>query len=254
MTTTTGPGLPLLARIGTRIALAGCVLAFLAAGAGLVPGIGNRLDWWHYRTAFAILTWAAWGGVAAGAISLLGALLARRPRPAALGVLGLAIGSLVFGVPWYLRDRGRQLPPIHDIATDTDHPPQFVAVVPLRKNAPNKLDYLREVAQQQQKAYPDIGPALLDVPPREAFDRALAAARAAGWEIVAAVPEDNRIEATATTLWFGFKDDVVIRVAPAGRGSRVDLRSVSRVGRSDFGANAKRVRQFVQTLAAHPSH
>ena len=86
--------------------------------------------------------------------------------------------------------------------------------------------------------------------PRAAFDLALNLARAAGWEIVAAVPEDNRIEAVATTDWFGFKDDVVIRIAAAGGGSRVDMRSASRVGRSDLGTNARRIREFLRHLAA----
>jgi len=88
----------------------------------------------------------------------------------------------------------------------------------------------------------------MNMPPAAAFDRALGAAREMGWEIVAAVPADNRIEATATTLLFGFKDDIVIHITPAGNGSRIDVRSVSRVGRSDLGANARRIRSFLGKL------
>jgi len=91
-------------------------------------------------------------------------------------------------------------------------------------------------------------PALLDLPPRQAFDAALAAARDMGWEIVDANPGQGRIEATDTTFWFGFKDDVVIRVAPTKTGSRVDVRSLSRAGRSDVGTNAKRIRAFLSRL------
>jgi uncharacterized protein (DUF1499 family) len=93
-------------------------------------------------------------------------------------------------------------------------------------------------------------PALLEQPPAQAFQRAERAARAMGWEIVAVAPESLRIEATDTTLLFGFKDDIVIRIAAAGSGSRVDVRSLSRVGKSDFGVNAKRIRKFMQQLAA----
>jgi uncharacterized protein (DUF1499 family) len=82
------------------------------------------------------------------------------------------------------------------------------------------------------------------------MQKAIDAARALDWEIVASDAPAGRIEATATTMWFGFKDDIVVRVRPeAGGGSRVDVRSVSRVGQSDVGANAKRIREFIRRLA-----
>ena len=88
----------------------------------------------------------------------------------------------------------------------------------------------------------------MDATPADAFKRALQAARDMGWEIVAADAAAGRIEATDTTFWFGFKDDVVIRVEADGAGSRVDLRSVSRVGVGDVGANAARIRAYLRTL------
>src|SRR5207237_3453093 len=103
---------------------------------------------------------------------------------------------------------------------------------------------------QQRTGYPDIAPLLLDRPPAQVFAAAERSARAMGWDIAAAVPEEGRIEATDTTLLFGFKDDVVIRVAPNAGGTRVDVRSLSRVGGSDVGVNATRVRSFLQRLAA----
>jgi len=124
-------------------------------------------------------------------------------------------------------------------------------VLPLRKDAPNSAEYGgAKLAALQQQGYPDLAPAILELPPRAAFDLALNVARASGWEIVAAAPEDNRIEATATTLLFGFRDDIVIRITPAGSGSRVDMRSVSRVGRSDLGTNATRIREFLRRLSS----
>jgi len=143
----------------------------------------------------------------------------------------------------------RNKPPIHDITTDTADPPPFVAIVPLRRDARNPVEYGGPaVAAQQREAYPDIAPLSLPVPPAQAFERAERAARGQGWEIVAAVPAEGRIEATDTTRWFGFKDDVVIRVRPEGAGSRVDVRSVSRVGRGDVGTNARRIGQFLDAL------
>jgi uncharacterized protein (DUF1499 family) len=240
--------------IGVILAGAGFGLAFGAGIAALFAGLGTRWGWWDYRSGFLILTCAAWSGVAAVALSLYAMVIALRDRlrrAIVFGIHGMVVGALVFGVPWYLLHEGRKLPPIHDITTDTEQPPGFVAVLPLRKNAPNTTEYGgAELAAQQKKGYPDIAPATLPLPPRAAFDLALALARTAGWEIVAAVPEDNRIEATATTDWFGFKDDMVIRIRPADGGSRVDMRSVSRVGRSDLGANARRIREFLRQLAA----
>jgi uncharacterized protein (DUF1499 family) len=234
----------------------GFAIALVAGIAALFAGLGTRWGWWDYRTGFFILSCAAWSGLAAATISLYAIFVALRGgqrRAIVFSIHGLIIGALVFGVPWYLVNEGRKLPPIHDITTDTDNPPRFVAVLPLRKDAPNTAEYAgAELAAQQKKGYPDLAPATLNTPPRATFDRALAIARASGWEIVAAVPQENRIEATATTDWFGFRDDVVVRITSAGSGSRVDARSVSRVGRSDLGANARRIREFLRQLAAGP--
>jgi len=141
------------------------------------------------------------------------------------------------------------VPPIHDISTDLEHPPQFVAVLPLRAGAPNPAVYGGpEVAAAQREGYPDLHSLVVHLAPGAAFARALASARAMGWTMVAADSAAGRIEATATTRWFGFKDDVVIRVEPDPAGSRVDVRSVSRVGQSDVGTNARRIRTYLARL------
>ncbi len=239
---------------GAIAAGAGFGIAFVSAVAAVLAGLGTRWGWWDFRTGFMILRCAVWAGLAAAAISLYATFVAWRHgyrRAIVFGIHGLIIGALVFGVPSYLVNEGRKLPPIHDITTDTDDPPAFVAVLPLRKNAPNPAQYAgAELAAQQKQGYPGLAPLVLPIPPRATFDLALDIARRSGWEIVAAVPEDNRIEATATTDWFGFKDDIVIRIKPAGTGSRVDMRSVSRVGRSDLGTNARRIRDFLRQLSA----
>jgi len=164
-------------------------------------------------------------------------------------VLAVALGLVTAWVPWSWKNKAGSVPPIHDITTDTASPPAFQAVLPLRADAPNPSEYGGDsIAQQQREAYPDIEPVLLDVPPAQAFQRALEAAREMGWEIVSAEPAEGRIEATDTTFWFGFKDDVVVRVEPAAGGSRVDVRSVSRVGRSDVGTNAERIRDYLAKI------
>jgi uncharacterized protein (DUF1499 family) len=149
-----------------------------------------------------------------------------------------------------LLEEAKKAPPIHDVTTDPFDPPVFVALLPERTKSPNGAAYGgAAIAAAQQRAYPDIKSLILKAPPQEAIQRAIDAARACGWEIVSSDAASGRIEATATTRWFGFKDDVVVRVRPeAGGGSRVDVRSVSRVGESDVGANAKRIREFLSRL------
>jgi uncharacterized protein (DUF1499 family) len=141
-------------------------------------------------------------------------------------------------------------PPIHDITTDMENPPAFVAVVPLREasKAANPVAYNQDDAKAQKQAYGDIAPVTTKLPAAEAFNRAAAAASAMGWTLVAQDPAAGRIEASDTTFWFGFTDDVVIRVADQDGGSRIDIRSLSRIGRSDVGANAKRIRAYEAKL------
>ena len=140
---------------------------------------------------------------------------------------------------------------IHDITTDTDNPPAFVALHALRMTTWNGPEYGgAEIARIQKSEYPDIQPCFVDWTPTEAYEHALRAAHAMGWAIAAAVAEEGRIEATATTRWLRFKDDVVVRVAPHGSRTRIDVRSKSRIGRSDLGANAKRIREYFRKLDA----
>jgi uncharacterized protein (DUF1499 family) len=178
-------------------------------------------------------------GLAAIILSLVGMF---RSQSKSRGLLGLILGLVAAGLPASNINTAAHSP-IHDVSTDTSNPPQYVAVMPARNSVQHGNSTQREI-------YPDITPVNLDVPSAQAFDRALAAARGFGWEIVASDPTQGRIEATATTFWFGFKDDVVIRITPQGSGSRVDVRSLSRIGDSDVGANAKRIRTYVSKLKA----
>ena len=120
--------------------------------------------------------------------------------------------------------------------------------MPLRAEAANALNRTPDVAVQQRRGHLDLAPLTLPEPSAQVFARARTTAERLGWEIVKADPAAGLIEATDTTRWFGFVDDVVIRVTPWGSGTRVDLRSVSRVGRSDIGTNAERIRDFLAAL------
>ena len=230
-----------------RLVLGGAFMALLLL---LLAGPGTRSGLWEYGTGFLLMRFAFFGGLATAALALL-LLLIPKTRAAGLAplALALALGLGTAWVPWSGVQKARSLPFIHDISTDTLNPPAFVAILPLRADAPNPPQYQgEEIAAQQREGYPDIETLTLSMPTDQAFAQALEAATGMGWEIVASAPSDGRIEATDTTFWFGFKDDVVIRIAGTGNESRLDIRSKSRVGRSDVGANAERIRRFVAAL------
>jgi len=142
------------------------------------------------------------------------------------------------------------VPAIHDVTTDLDNPPAFDAVVAKRGDTSNPLDRAEpaDLAELQAQAYPDLTTLEIDMQPGKVYEAALETAREMGWEIVASNPEAGMIEATATTRVMNFKDDVAIRVTERGEGAAVDMRSVSRVGISDMGANANRIRTYLHTL------
>jgi len=201
-------------------------------------------------TTFLVMRWSVYAAAASVALAVIGLLVGlRRGSGLAMPIVTLVLVAAAFAMPIAMVRQATRVPPIHDITTDTDRPPEFVAIAPLRAGASNPISYGgAEVAAKQRGAYPDVQPLTLPLPPNQAFDRALATARAMGWEIIASDPTAGRIEAVDTTFWFGFKDDVVVRVAPAPGGSRVDVRSLSRVGLSDVGTNAARIGKFLETL------
>ena len=231
------------------IALATAILAALMV---LLPGPATRMGMLHFSTGFSLMRWGAYLAVVAVVLAIVALVLVRGRRRGVLPsvlALGLAVGT--FYIPWSLRQKARGLPPIHDISTDMGNPPPLVATLPLREEtgATNPAAYEGDsIARLQREAYPDVQPVMLAMTPDSAYGQALRAAQAMGWEIVAAERDEGRIEATATTGWWGFRDDVVIRVKPASGIARVDVRSVSRVGRSDVGANAERIRAYLKRL------
>jgi len=167
-------------------------------------------------------------------------------------VLGLFIGILLLAYPGYLGYRATTLPMISDVTTDMDNPPRYDALARLRPRG--RIEYPGgNTAALQHAGYPDIVPLQLNVPPKTAYDLALAIITKRKWRIIDPKPptparRDGTIEAVAQTLIMGFRDDVIVRISPLAQGSRVDVRSASRVGQHDFGANASRVRALLEDI------
>lgn len=243
--------------------LAGLGLALLALAAPL----GVWLGMWDFRQGFSMLRSAQpfvmWITIGCAVITALLLALGRRAHlhnaAALIKIAGVA--TVAAAIAWYipqsyLPGSGVTIPPIHDISTDIENPPAFVDVLPLRGTNSNPTVYgtgnpqmTPDVhAQRQREAYPDVVTQVFSEPADEVFARALAAVDTLGWDLVAQVPEEGRIEATDTTFWFRFKDDIVIRIAETPEGTVLDARSTSRVGMSDVGKNAARLRAFFAEL------
>ncbi|HYQ47441.1 MAG TPA: DUF1499 domain-containing protein, partial [Thermodesulfovibrionales bacterium] len=218
----------------------------------ILAGTGTHLGWWGFRNGLAILRWSAYAEIGMAVLSLACFVIAAAKRSGAAvitSVLALILALAAAALPVRMWMTFRSVPMIHDVTTDMDNPPLFNAILKLRKDAQNPVEYGgAEVAAQQRRAYPDLAPLILDIPPDAAFERCLGTVNKMGWEMVRADPAQGIIEATDTTFWFRFKDDIVVRVTPSGSGSRVDVRSVSRVGKSDVGTNARRIRAFLDNF------
>lgn len=237
-------------RVGTVLALAGAIVLFAAP-------VGYRLGLFALPLAAdRVFVWGANLAGAAAIVSLLGLLITfTRRREARRGVgralIAIAVGALAFraggrlpiGTPSLL---------LHDVTTDTQHPPEYVTVATLRSSDPAAAVDLvypgEQLASQQRTAYPDIQPLVLPVSRDEAFSRALTAVRGLGWTLVAADGSAGRIEASVATRLFGTVDDVVVRVSAADGGSRVDVRSTAR--ERGGSTNATRVRAVLGALGS----
>lgn len=234
--------------IAPLIAFAVAVLALVVLGlAGPMHRLGASLP-----TAYAIMRWAEYIGLAASLIAIVSTASSYRGRKwkgTLVSVFALVIALTSVAIPLAWQRRAQRLPSIHDITTDLDNPPAFQSILARRANAPNKLDRAPQLSLLQREGYPDLAPVTLSMPPAATFDRALAVAQSHGWEIVTADRSSGRIEATDTTRWFGFTDDIVVRLTPWGAGTRVDVRSAARAGAGDLGRNASRIRRFLDQLS-----
>jgi len=226
-----------------RIARATMVVALLVLFAGPATKFGF-LPWQAGLGIFALAALLAGIG---GLVSLVALL---RRRGGLVAVIAAVAGVAAFAVLMATVVAGRSVPPINDITTDPADPPAFVAITAATRGADAApLSYDPAFAAQQTAAYPDLRPLIVESPPDEVFPMMLAAAEAMDWAIVSSDQASGRIEATATVPWWGFKDDIVVVMSPSGNGTRVDVRSKSRVGKSDLGVNAARIQEYLGRIA-----
>lgn len=247
--------LQLTPRKGSRLSVIGIATAAIGIVLAIASGFGARAGF--------LSPFASMGTYAIGSLLLLiaaitaglglirsGGLRGATSRPATW--LALLAGLAVTANNGFVMSQARSAPAIHDISTDTETPPAFVAIVALRlADAANPSEYSgEETAAEQHRAFPDIQPLLVDQPADVVFAAASEIVTDKGWTLVEANEAEGRIEATAETGWVRFKDDVVIRIQPAAAGTQIDVRSKSRVGRGDMGVNARRVRSYLSSLQA----
>ena len=217
-------------------------LALLPLGA-----LGTRFGFWDFGRGFQLMytgVFVAAAVLVLGIAVLVFALRAGRKNavlPIGIGLLASIVALATMGQQYRLTTT---LPPINDITTDLDDPPPFGA---LELRGGRVLDYEPDKGVAQRRSYSHIETERSDLAPDDASQKALAVARELGWDVLADTDVDGErtLEATATTFWFGFVDDVVVRIRPDGGGSLVDVRSASRIGSSDLGANARRVDAFI---------
>lgn len=204
---------------------------------------GFRAGGWPWPQAYDLAGWGAWtAGV--GVIAALAGLvvwLRRRRGGSGAVLLGLILSLPVAGLGAAFEIAARTMPPINDISTNTDDPPVFWFTA-------TPSDYPAQNAGPQRAAYPDVRPLELPLPVDEAFAAALDLVEERGWEVLSSDPEESQIEAIATSRLFGFEDEVAIRVTETETGARVNMRSRSRLGQIDRGANARRIETFLSDL------
>jgi hypothetical protein len=242
-------------RLVTRAAV---VLGIGAVLAALVAALGSAAGLWGFGTGLKALRYLFFAAAAGAVLGLIGLVMSR--RRAKLMLANLVALVVALGFVLYLGNLVRiakSVPAIHDVATDLDDMPQFTRLKVRADNLENvpdegKPELKALTPEERWKAlhrahYGDLRSLRLATPPAETAKRAWELARDRGWHV--AVAEADRIEATHTSTFFRFKDDVVVRIRPApGGGSLVDMRSISRVGGSDVGMNARRVREFLADL------
>ncbi|MFK7956372.1 MAG: DUF1499 domain-containing protein [Lysobacterales bacterium] len=230
------------------------LLGLLAAVTLALTGPAYKQGWWDVGMVFFKvypgIVYGAMGALVLGLVALVARWRSGKGS-IVLALLGMVLAGGAASVPIGIKSKASKLPLIHDITTNTTNPPEYVSIAPLRKDAPNPVSYAgEEIATQQRDAYPDIQTIKIREPVDQVFAAAQSVAAELGWTVHAAVASEGRIEATDTTPWFGFADDVVIRISEGSSVTLVDVRSKSRVGLSDIGANAERIRRFRDGLLA----
>lgn len=237
-------------KLNTGLIKFGTILSVAGALTVILSGYGYQWGWWHFSFGFAIIPWGTGAAVIGGILAGIG-LIRLSPKTKNLIITGslsvLLLVAALFNISYWYNEVQEGYPPIHDISTDLENPPSFDAIVPLRTDAPNPVEYAGpETAEAQRSFYSDLGSHYTSLDYDQAYTKALETARKMPWKLVGESREEGRIEAYHKLAWFGFIDDVVIRVDTTDSGSKIDIRSKSRIGRGDLGVNAKRIRSYLQ--------
>jgi uncharacterized protein (DUF1499 family) len=180
-------------------------------------------------------------------IALIGSLVGDSSHVQS-ALIALVVSLAVAYVPLNVARQGSKVPVIHDISTDLENPPIFKTVPSLRKDSDNSLALDPGVQAQQKSHYVDLKPLVVSSPPAEVFDKVIEVMGDKGWKIASSDRTTGLVEAMVETAFFKFKDDVIVRLTPVDGGTQVDMRSASRVGQSDLGANAARIEDFFDAL------
>lgn len=231
----------------------------------LIAALGYRIGLFSLGTSLMTMSFTIGpivlvAGMTLGLLSVLMSWFIHPRKGLLLSLIALAVplGALLKGISIY--NTGQTLPAIHDIATDRENPPKFTqAIIDARTatNASNTLEYLEKkdkpdgklVSLLQYEAYPDIDAVQREEKPDVVYGEAKKLIGSRGWEVVTEDADKWLLEATDTTFWYGFKDDIIVQIRPSRNGgSIIDIRSVSRIGRSDFGVNAERIRELIEDL------
>lgn len=200
-------------------------------------------------TAFAGFKFGLVVGIAALVLLAIQVLFKRKTVSLASAAIAVIFSAIAIALPLGMMTTAKNVPPIHDISTDVVNPPEFVAIAPLRTDAPNPVEYAgAEAAEQQRTAYPDLQTLTYSQSKPELVEASKQAVENLGWELVNTDADKGIVEATDTTAWFGFKDDVIIRVTDNNSERLVDIRSKSRIGKSDLGKNAARIHALIDEL------
>lgn len=236
---------------GSGVIKWGAILAVLGALAVIISGYGYQWGWWHFSTGFTMIPWGTGAAIVGGIMAGIGFFRIKewKKNYTIAGVTAIIFGiAALANFSYWFFEVQKGYPPIHDITTDTLNPPEFDAIVPLREGAPNPPEYIHEngPAEAQKEFYSDLETLNVSMNYDQAYDRALATVREMPWQIVGENRQEGRIEAYDKLPWFGFVDDVVIRVDTTEDGSKIDMRSKSRIGRGDLGVNADRIRAYFE--------
>ena len=200
-------------------------------------------------TAFTGFKFGVFAGIAALILLVLQIIFKRKTVTLGSTIMALLLSTIAIAIPLSMLNKGKSVPPIHDISTDLVNPPEFVAIAPLRADAPNPVEYAGvEAATQQRAAYPELQTLNYPQSKSELVEATKQVIDNSGWQLVNIDANQGIVEATDRTMWFGFKDDVIVRITDNGSKRLVDIRSKSRVGGSDLGKNAERIHGFIEEL------